>query len=309
MLQKLGAVRCQGRTKVGERCSITSSTKLVDKFNGCLLADPLRKGCKFCWLHMKYFQTTLRAIHPIAKSGNRATCDPLLFFFDLETTGLSIKDDHIVEIGMFEASTGAKFCTIVQPTDVMRSDCIHGIEHSELAHGPDFRVAFERMSAFIGNLADAAICEDSDSSDEADAALPRIRDERAQVLVLAHNGALFDFPMLISECWRHDARWDHLEQWLFVDTLEVLRALGPESLSGCLKLQCLTRVCSRLGNLQAHRALDDAIALHAVLEHLSHRLDVAMCELAGHFARALDVSATATAMGVLHDSNSQNNVR
>ena len=50
--------------------------------------------------------------------------------------------------------------------------------------------------------------------------------------------------------------WSPLERWLFVDTLEVLRAVGVEDLGGCQKLQCLARLACGANDLRAHRALE-----------------------------------------------------
>ena len=62
--------------------------------------------------------------------------------------------------------------------------------------------------------------------------------------------------MLLFECQRHSVPWSPLERWLFVDTLEVLRAVGVEDLGGCQKLQCLARLACSANGLRAHRALE-----------------------------------------------------
>jgi len=62
--------------------------------------------------------------------------------------------------------------------------------------------------------------------------------------------------MLLFECQRHCVPWSPLERWLFVDTLEVLRAVGVEDLGGCPKLQCLARLACGANGLRAHRALE-----------------------------------------------------
>jgi len=62
--------------------------------------------------------------------------------------------------------------------------------------------------------------------------------------------------MLLFECQRHCLSWSPLERWLFVDTLDVLRAVGIEGLGGCLKLQCLARAAGGAEGLRAHRALE-----------------------------------------------------
>ena len=126
--------------------------------------------------------------------------------------------------------------------------------------------------------------------------------------------------MLLFECQRHSVPWSPLERWLFVDTLEVLRAVGVEDLGGCQKLQCLARLACSANGLRAHRALeppwsraersraelsraeregesraeqigaeqDDCIALRGVMECLAGRSGLALLELLRPFAVRLD---------------------
>lgn len=291
--------QCQGRKKSGERCAITSTSNLVDHLIGQPVAEPLRNGGAFCWYHMKYFETW--HLPNNFKSGHgRSALSLTVFFFDLETTGLSLKRDHIVEIGIYEACTGSSFCTVVQPEEIKPGSAIHGIHNDELLHGPSFATAFKRMLSFMDHITDMAVSECSSSSSDDEFRLPRVKSQRPQILLVAHNGAKFDFPMLISECWRHGLCWDILQQWLFVDTLDMLHALSPDTIGGCAKLQCLSRFCSCCKNLQAHRALDDAVALHGVLEHLSCKLGIRLQKLFEHCLTRLDAHTAAAAMAALH---------
>ena len=61
------------------------------------------------------------------------------------------------------------------------------------------------------------------------------------IVIVAHNGIKFDFPFLCSECFRNGIYLENFAHWRFVDTLEVVRALGSDSHGGCVKLQCLLR--------------------------------------------------------------------
>ena len=103
--------------------------------------------------------------------------------------------------------------------------------------------------------------------------------------------------MLASECLRHNVPWAELEKWVFVDTMDVFRALGSGEVGGCFKLQCLARDCKDA--LRAHRALDDAIALQNVLEKASGRLGVSVASMVRPFVFAMDVNATAVHLSVL----------
>jgi len=82
----------------------------------------------------------------------------------------------------------------------------------------------------------------------------------------------FDFAMLLFETLRHGMSWGPLEQWLFVDTLAIVQAVGIANLGGCAKLQCLVR--GHCVGLRAHRALDDCIALRAVVQGIAELFGV-----------------------------------
>ena len=135
--------------------------------------------------------------------------------------------------------------------------------------------------------------------------------------------------MLLFECQRHSVPWSPLERWLFVDTLEVLRAVGVEG--GCQKLQCLARLACSANGLRAHRALeppwsraersiaelrraeregesraehigaeqDDCIALRGVMECLAARLGIGLLEMLRPFAVRLDSVASMAQVSVL----------
>ena len=61
-------------------------------------------------------------------------------------------------------------------------------------------------------------------------------------------------------------------------------------LGGCAKLQCLVR--GHCAELQAHRALDDCIALRAVLQHLADMVGIPLLDVLRPFAMKLDVHAS-----------------
>jgi DNA polymerase III epsilon subunit-like protein len=275
--------QCNGLTKAGLRCSITSGSSMVDGM-GRLVAEPLRRGGSHCLFHASWF---------FAKPA--VARDPLLCFFDLETTGLNLASDSIVEIGLWVPGVAA-FSTVVRPPVLAEEPGVHGIPNSELLEGPSFSQAFGRMTAFLQNVIDTACVEVSDSSQEVEGS-SRFKSEVPQVVLVAHNGLRFDFPMLASECLRHNVPWDELGKWHFVDTLDVFRALGAEEVGGCFKLQCLARDCQDA--LRAHRALDDAIALQNVLETASVRFGVSVVSLVRPFFFAMDGNATAVQLSVL----------
>ena len=67
--------------------------------------------------------------------------------------------------------------------------------------------------------------------------------------------------------------------WLFVDTLHVLDGTKAELEGACLKLQCLFSQIAAPGELRAHRALDDCLALRDVVHSVACRLDCSVTSL------------------------------
>ena len=85
--------------------------------------------------------------------------------------------------------------------------------------------------------------------------------------------------------------WWPLENWLFVDTLALVQAVGVSNLGGCAKLQCLVR--GHCVGLQAHRALDDCIALRAVVQGVAESYGMGVIDLLRPLAVRLDLAASA----------------
>ncbi len=296
-MSRLGAAvsRCSAVTKAGQRCSITATAQLRDS-RGELVAEPLRCGGKHCRYHLCLFQVEPAAL---------PTRCLLVLFLDFETTGLSLVSDEIVEVGLVSDRCGALFSTVVRPRGALPSqgDCIHGIPDTELEAGPCFPTAFARMLRFINYLQLSMVESEHEDTDEEEEeeyrrCLPRMPDEIPAVLLVAHNGFRFDFPMLLSEAWRKRASLDALTDWYYADSLTVFNAPGAASLGGCVKLQCLVRSCAA-EHLRAHRALDDAIALRAVAHTVAARMGLSIAHLFALFATQLDLEASVAEMSAL----------
>ena len=164
---------------------------------------------------------------------------------------------------------------------------MHGIPAAELEAGPEFLTSFVRMVAFLEHLQVSTVEHDSDSDAE-----PRdiktYSDPPPRLLLVAHNGMKFDFPMLASEVFRSGADFKPLQRWLFVDTLDVFRAAAAP----CAKLQCLYRELAADRSLRAHRALDDAVALLRVAVTQAERYGVGLQELFAPFVVECSVEET-----------------
>ena len=169
--------QCAGLTRSGRRCSITRACKLRDTTTGRLVAAPLIRGGAYCAFHAQVFCSRPTDVD-----------DGILIFLDLETTGLDVAADSIVEIGAIADKSGAVFSTVVRPeTPPPEGPTVHGIDNAELSEGPGFPEAFARLVAFLENLAASEVADDSDSSADEAVMQPRIGDTPRVVLV-AHNG-------------------------------------------------------------------------------------------------------------------------
>ena len=107
MLAQMAQKRCCGITRAGKPCSIDTASKLTDD-NGRLVAEPLRCGGHYCIFHAKPFVTR--------PAQNERHC--IVVFLDLESTGVNIFEDRVVEIAAVHAPRdprlfGGNFSTTV----------------------------------------------------------------------------------------------------------------------------------------------------------------------------------------------------
>ena len=254
---------------------------------GRRVAEPLFNGVRFCRLHLQLFCARPTIVE-----------DALVFYLDFETTGLDVLRHHIVEIGVV-CENSACFSTVARPPAFSDGPMVHGLLDEELKEGPAFKEAFHRMYSFCENLAAIALNDDDSSCDEVEA--PTLRDHPPKIVICAHNGTKFDFPFLCSECIRNDLDIGKLGQWCYADTIEVFRAIDGEMHGGCVKLQCLLRSLAPTVKLNAHRALDDCVALQSVLGNIAAALGVSSRALLKPFVVELDCATTTAHIGMLVD--------
>ena len=212
--------------------------------------------------------------------------------------GLDTSTCEVVEIAGVVADTGAKFATVVCPTTLGQSEdaaAVHGITVEELQSAPPFPIAFERFCAFLSASADDALEEVIDTSEgesqdmtPPDVPLPALCSPAPVVVLAAHNGMKFDGPVLVHQCIRYGLPICHLGRFKWLDTLEVAKAYGT---SPCVKLQCLVRDAAADPG-SAHRALDDAVALHAVMLRTAERRSVPLARLLKPFVVDFDVTTS-----------------
>ena len=154
------ALRCSGVTRKGTQCSITSCSRLTDE-RGRLVAEPLRLGGSYCRFHARPF---------VSQRVKQFYGPALLFFLDLETTGVDVASDQIVEIACCHAPAdprchGACFSTVVRASAEDTAFHVHGIDPNEIAAGPVFGVAWSRFLGFVESLQMGTVqdCNDSGS--------------------------------------------------------------------------------------------------------------------------------------------------
>ena len=194
------------------------------------------------------------------------SCGAIVAYIDLETNGLNVFGDKIVEIGALVDGGRATFSTVVHPgRDALDDASVHGIPHEELLLGPSFAEAFARLGQFLRYASLSVLESDDDDSEDSQPAAAAMKQD-LQVCLVAHNGGSFDFPFLLGECLRAGIGPAAMSSYIYVDTLDVLRATDLE----CKKLQCALRACCGPPTaLRAHRALDDCFALEAAVRSVS----------------------------------------
>ena len=292
-----GVAQCEGITRTGRRCAVTAKSDFRDGA-GRLISEPLRQGSRVCLFHLELFCT-----EPVFDASSF-----IVFFLDLETSGLDVLHDEVLEIAVTADPSGAQFATTVLPRRLPDGPPgIHGIEREELLSGVPFACAFKRMVTFMHDIIKASFSiacalEEgiADEFSDIDSRLESLA-QRPQchfVVIAAHNGLKFDFPMLVSECIRHNCSLFQLQQFYFCDTLPLARAFSGDVGDACARLQCLARCC-RCGTGRQHRALEDTVVLRSVVQHFADYSGVPVQKLLGRFVRRFDAQATLAAHRVL----------
>ncbi len=158
-----------------------------------------------------------------------------LAFIDLETTGINLGSDRIVEIGMIKIlpdgnrSTKRKLLNPEMPIPQASAD-IHGITDEMVKDAPSFKQAANDIRQFLDN------CDLS-----------------------GYNSNRFDIPMLVEEFLRAGVEFDMRGRKL-VDVQKVFHMMEQRTLTAAYKFYCQK-------NLEgAHSAEADARATMEILE-------------------------------------------
>ncbi len=158
-----------------------------------------------------------------------------LAFFDLETTGLQIATDRIIEICVLKVmSDGSteKYTQRLNPTIPISEESysIHGISDEDVKDEPTFTDVANELNQFFGN------------SDLA-----------------GYNSNKFDIPLLIEEFLRADIEFE-IKNRRFVDVQNIFHKMEPRTLKAAYKFYCNEPL------INAHSAEADTIATYEILK-------------------------------------------
>ena len=157
-----------------------------------------------------------------------------LAIFDLETTGINITQDRIIEIAILKIHPDAsveKYEQRINPEVKMTKDNmdIHGISNEDLANEPKFKEVYKDIQKFIDN------CDFG-----------------------GFNSNKFDVPLLVEEMLRVDQDFN-ISDRQFVDVQNIFHKMEKRTLEAAYQFYC----GKPLEN--AHSAMADAQATWEVL--------------------------------------------
>ena len=163
-------------------------------------------------------------------------------FFDLETTGVQVATDRIVEISIlkvFPNGNKESKTWLVNPTIPIPAEttAIHGISDEKVANEPTFKELALEISALINN------CD-----------------------LAGFNSNKFDIPLLAEELLRSELNFS-LENILTIDAQVIFHKMEERTLGAAYKFYC----GKTLEN--AHSSKADALATYEVLESQIKKYD------------------------------------
>lgn len=158
-----------------------------------------------------------------------------LVFFDLETTGINVAADRIVEIALLKIKTnGEKEELLMRINPEMpipdQSSKIHGIYDDDIKDEPTFKEVAKKVAAFIEG------CD-----------------------LAGFNSNRFDIPLLAEEFLRAGVNID-MKKRKFVDVQTIFHKMEKRTLSAAYKLYCNKDL------KDAHSAMADTKATYEILK-------------------------------------------
>ena len=157
-----------------------------------------------------------------------------IVFFDLETTGLNIATDRIVEISILKINPNKKKenkTWLVNPTITIPAEVskIHGITDEKVKHQPTFKEIGKEIKTMIKG------CD-----------------------LGGYNSNRFDIPLLAEEFLRSDIDLD-LKKHRAIDIQNIFHKMEQRTLSAAYKFYCQKEL------LNAHSAEADTLATYEIL--------------------------------------------
>jgi DNA polymerase III subunit epsilon len=157
-----------------------------------------------------------------------------LAVFDLETTGVNMIKDRIVEISIVKANIDGTVTVKTRRVNPgmpipLESSLIHGIYDEDVANEPTFKQIAKSMCQFLEG------CD-----------------------LAGFNSNRFDIPMLVEEFLRNDVDFD-IKNRRMIDVQRIYHLMEPRNLSAAYKFYCKKEL------IHAHSAEADTIATLEVL--------------------------------------------
>ena len=186
----------------------------------------------------------LNLTHPIA-------------FFDLETTGIKVATDRIVEICILkvnpDGSTKIKTKRINPEMPIPPEvTAIHGIRDEDVKDAPKFSEIAHELMQFLDN------CD-----------------------LAGYNSNHFDIPLIVEEFLRADIDFD-LKGRRFVDVQNIFHKMEPRNLNAALKFYCGKEL------INAHSAEADTVATYEILKaQLDRYKDVQIKDKKGNLTQPI----------------------
>jgi DNA polymerase III subunit epsilon len=171
-----------------------------------------------------------------------------LAIFDLETTGIKVATDRIVEISIVKVMPGGEqkiYTKKINPTIPIppKTTEIHGISDEDVRDAPTFKDVAHELNQFLGN------------SDLA-----------------GYNSNKFDIPLLVEEFLRVDVDFD-LKGRRFVDVQNIFHKMEPRTLAAAFKFYCGKELINN------HSAEADAVATYEILKSQLDRYEGAKIKI------------------------------
>jgi DNA polymerase-3 subunit epsilon len=158
-----------------------------------------------------------------------------LAFFDLETTGLSVSADRIIEISILKANPDGTTKILTKKINPGRpippeSTAIHGIKDEDVKDAPTFAQLGNELNQFLVN------CD-----------------------LAGYNSIKFDIPFLVEEFYRANISFE-VKGRRFVDIQNIFHKMEQRTLIAAYQFYCDKEL------INAHSAEADTIATYEILK-------------------------------------------